>query len=258
MLLATNKQKSGLGSKELSVAVAILLLTASAMAASTNAPASQAARVTTDYIDAKISLDYPGFEGLSVDSLGKEHFPLVTLKLPAQPWRPVKAERKGWRVEYRHPDAAPSQTPRWVIEIKEKEILFQSHWLADDPPEPLVLDADTRVNHVTLLGLVETNGSIRLPAIMHFPDQGSFRISTGLKQAAPLGYATTRKDVKITFPAATRAHPTLSYRLEVVCIHPDLPHLATDARFDGFRRDWLNIFQLNPQLAHVGQSRRQR
>lgn len=247
MLTETNKPKAGLASKGTPIAFAFLWLTASALAGSTNAPAGQAARVTTDYIDAQISLDYPGIVGLSVDSLGKERFPLVTMKPPVQPWRLVKVERKSSRLEYRSPGAAPSEPPRWVIDVKAKTIRLKSRWSADDPPEPFILDADTGVNHVTLLGLLETNGSVRLPALMHFPDQGTFRISASLEYPDPLGYETTRKEVRIAFPAATRKHPELTYRLEVVCVNPNIPGLAADARFDGFRRDWLNIFQLNPQ-----------
>jgi len=94
---------------------------------------------------------------------------------------------------------------------------------------------------------METNGSIRLPAILHFPGQGSVQVSTDLDHADPLGYATTRKDVRITFPAATREHPTLVYRLEVVCRYPNIPEISANPQLDGFRRDWLNIFQINPQ-----------
>ena len=172
-------------------------------AADSAGTARQSTRVTTDYIDAKISLGYPGFEGLSVDSLGKEHFPLVTMKPPAQPWRPTQATRQDSRVEYRRPGRVDSEPPRWAIEIGTNEIRLESHWSADDPPEPLVLDADSRFSHVTLLGLMETNGSIQLPALMHFPDQGTFRISVSLEHADPLSYATAGKNSKITFPAAT-------------------------------------------------------
>src|SRR5215469_5636373 len=192
------------------IGLAVFTLTACSQAAPLPNPNS--AQVSTSYIDAKISLDYPGFEGLSVDSLGKEHFPLVTMNSPAKPGQPVKAERKGSRVEYRSPDATPSEPPCWAVEIKNQEILLESHWSAKHSPQPLVLDADTSVSHVTLLGFMETNGSIRLPALMHFPDQGTFRISANLGHAAPLGYATTRENVEITFPPATREHPELNYR----------------------------------------------
>ena len=40
-----------------------------------------------------------------------------------------------------------------------------------------MLDFENSLCHVTLLGLMKPDGSIQLPAIAHFPDQGSFRIS---------------------------------------------------------------------------------
>ncbi len=226
----------------------LLVLAANLSAADTNQPSAKpAVRITTDYIDVKISLNYPGFEGLSVDSLGKEHFPLVTLIAPPKPWQPIQAVQHGSQVEYRPSGADSSKFPGWTIQIRDKEIVLESHWSADHPPEPLVLNAAADVSHLTLLGLLETNGSIQLPAIMHFPDQGSFQISAAPDNTGPLGYSATRKNVKITFPAATREHPKLTYHLKVTAIYPNIPGIATDPRLDGFRRDWLNIFQINPQ-----------
>jgi Bacterial alpha-L-rhamnosidase 6 hairpin glycosidase domain len=218
-------------------------------------PSTQpAARVTTRYIDAKISLNYPGFEGLSVDSLGKEHFPMVIFDPPAKHGRPTEAQCRGSRVEYRGTGISSSKPARWAIEVKKKEILFVSRWSADDPPEPLVLRADTGVSHVTLLGLVETNGSIRLPAIMHFPDQGTFQISAEPRAVKSLGYTAkySSKVVQITFPGATREDPTVKYRWKVVAIHPPVAGLDSDPRFDGFRRNWLNIFQLTTRWHTLG------
>ena len=34
----------------------------------------------------------------------------------------------------------------------------------------------------------------------------------------------------------------------MVAIHPPLAGIEKDARFDGFRRSFLNIFQVNPRL----------
>jgi hypothetical protein len=215
-----------------------------------NSSADHSARLTTQYIDAKISLDYPGFVGLSVDSLGKEHFPLVVIDPPAQPWRPTQAIRRGSRVEYRGAGISSSKPARWTIEIKKKEILLVSHWSASDPPEPLILNADVHVSHVTLLGLMGTDGSIQLPAIMHFPDQGTLRISAKASAAGSLGYAAkyAAKVVQITFPGATKENPTVKYRWDIVSIHPRAANTDSDARFDGFRLDWLNIFQLSPHF----------
>ncbi len=217
--------------------------------ANSDASASHAARVTTKFIDANISLDYPGFAGLSLDSLGKEHFPLVAMNPPPKPWTPTRAEVHGSRVEYRKPDAAGSAPARWAIEIGKKKILLESRWSADDPPEPLVLNAGNSVSHVTLLGMMEANGAIRLPTLLHFPDQGTFRVSANPRTVESLGYPEATylpNTVQISFPGATRERPAVNYRLEVVSIHPKISGADSDARFDGFRRNWLNILQLSP------------
>ena len=83
--------------------------------------AGQSVRVTTQYIDAKLSLDYPGFEGLSVDSLGREHFPLVIIDPPARPWLPTQAKHRGSRVEYRGAGISSSKPARWTIRLKGKK-----------------------------------------------------------------------------------------------------------------------------------------
>jgi hypothetical protein len=234
--------------------MASLLITCGGTAAASSGPIAgvpaNVAHIKTDYIDAAISLDYPGFEGLSVDGLGKEHFPLVIMNPPAKPWRPTQARLSGSRVEYRAPGISNSKPARWAIEVKKKEVLLVSRWSADDPPEPLVLHVDVHVSHVTLLGRMNTDGSIELPAIMHFPDQGTFRISAQPSSAEPLGYAAAyaAKVVQITFPAATQETPTVKYRWEVVTIHPRVAGMNSDPRFDGFRRDWLNILQLSPHF----------
>ncbi|HUA65480.1 MAG TPA: hypothetical protein VME24_06510, partial [Alphaproteobacteria bacterium] len=232
-------------SKSLTSIVALIALAATCAGAEPNM--WPAARVTTQYIDAKISLNYPGFEGLSVDSLGREHFPLVTINPPPPSSPPIHAVQRGSRVEYRRSGQDASSPAPWAIEIETNEILLESLWSPEDPPQPLVIDADTRVSHVTLLGLLETNGSVRLPALIHFPDQGTFQISANVPDAGPLGYAATRKDTKIIFPGATPEHPTVKYRLKVVSIYPGIPGIDADTRFDGFRRNWLNIFQLSPK-----------
>jgi hypothetical protein len=54
--------------------------------------------------------------------------------------------------------------------------------------------------------------------------------------------------VKVTFPAASALAPQVDYKLDVVAIYPGPSTLASDPRFDGFRRNWLNMFQLNPRL----------
>lgn len=231
----------------------LLLLAAPVIAVNTRAPAGRAAHVVTRHIDADISLDYPGFRDISIDSLGEEHFTQVTMQPPARPWRPTMAIRRGSRVEYRRPGADDSGPPRWAIEIGPKEITLESHWSASDPPEPLLFGARNGVCHITMLGLFETNGAIQLPAILYFPDQGAFQVSAVSGGIKSVGYAALAPAghrhpniVQITFPGATKENPTVKYSWKIVDIHPAVAGVGLKPQFDGFRRDWLNILQLNP------------
>ena len=53
--------------------------------------------------------------------------------------------------------------------------------------------------------------------------------------------------VKVTFPPASAIMPRVDYTLDVTAIYPGPRELANDPRFNGFRRNWLNIFQLSPR-----------
>jgi hypothetical protein len=96
---------------------------------------------------------------------------------------------------------------------------------------------------------------MRLPALLHLPDLGTFRITCSAGRSVALSYDAFRYDdpkqdkdyVRVTFPAATAALAQVTYTLEVVDIYPALAKIAGDPRFDGFRRNWLNIFQVNPR-----------
>ncbi len=55
----------------------------------------------------------------------------------------------------------------------------------------------------------------------------------------------------VTFPAATAEHKVLEYTLQTAAIFPAVPGMRPgDPEFDGFRRDWLNAFQLQAE-AHT-------
>ena len=232
-----------------------LLLAAAGFAATAQQPAVTSPLVLSNaYVTVSLCPDRPGIEALSVDSLGKEHFPPITMRPPSGSCRPAEATRHGSRVEYRSPGHAAATAPLWKIELGRKELRLESHWSAEDPPDPLVLDVDNSHCHVTLLGHMNPDSSMCLPAIMHLPDQGTFRISVSPKVIPALGYgagpgdmlANQAKSIKITFPPATAEHPRITYRWEVVAIHPDIGRRQFGAAYDGFRRNWLNILQYSP------------
>src|ERR1019366_7412214 len=137
-----------------------------------------------------------------------------------------------------------------------------SSYSSRNPPPQVVLNFNTLINHATLLGMMNDDGSVRLPAILHLPDQGTFRITSSAGNRLALGYDAERfftwdnqlnyKEgdqayVKITIPPASASLPQLDYTFDVVAIYPRISGIENDPRFDGFRRDWLNVFQLSPR-----------
>jgi hypothetical protein len=211
-------------------------------------------RAISPCLDLRVSLRHPALLALAVDSLGlgkggtNSLRPITNAPMPFQVRR---LEGEGLQLEYRRPGLSLTQAPEWRFEITGREIRLISQWSEAGKPEPLVLEFDPRRCHVTLLGLINPDSSVRLPAVMHFPDQGSFRISTPGERATTLGYDARRAGVgyvKVTFPAASRRQPRLEYRWEVAAIHPALAGAGDDPRYNGFRRNWLNILQLNPRL----------
>jgi len=52
----------------------------------------------------------------------------------------------------------------------------------------------------------------------------------------------------LSLPGADFAHQRVDYTLDVMAIYPVVPGIAGDARFDAFRRNWLDALQLNPEL----------
>ena len=230
-----------------------------------------AVRVATSYLDLKVSLVQPAILSLAVDSLGLGKGGPDSSRSPAVPsplYRAWCRPGDSLKVEYFRPDAAGMANPGWRFEVSEKSIRMVSRFSEAEKPENIVLEFDPHRCHVTLLGMLNSNGSVRLPAVMHFPDQGSFRIaavgidaagaveaeSSGAKRSEKdpaLGYDARRAGagyVKVTFPAATAERRRVEYRWEVVTIHPPLGEKERDPRFNGFRRNWLNILQLNPRL----------
>jgi len=212
----------------------------------------------------ELAQDQPAFVALAVDSLGKNKLSVSALRPPARPEGTYELHRVGSTFEYRPSGTRAPTPPGWTFEFSARQMHLRSHFAGGNPPPPLVLNFNPYLNHATLLGLINDDGSVRLPALLHLPDQGTFRITSSPAQGLALGYDALRHAdnpspskptskqaedyVKVTFPAASAGMPDIDYTLEVVAIYPGPPELARDSRFDGFRRNWLNIFQLNPRL----------
>jgi hypothetical protein len=201
---------------------------------------AQALPYQSPYLRVQMASDQANFAVLAVDSLGKGKLDLNVV-LPLKKADPTStAVQRGNPVEY----------PAWAFEFHEQSFTIRSVYSAAIPSTPFVLSLDPILCHATLLGLFNDDGNIALPALLHFPDHGTLRITSGV-EGLSLGYDALRgadNFVRVSFPAATAEQPSVEYKLEVVAIHPNFRNLANDSRYDGFRRDFLNIFQINPRL----------
>ncbi len=215
--------------------------------------------LVSPYLDVRVSLQQPGFMALSIDGLGEGKRGPNALRPPVGKTAyhathgmkdgRVWVEYYGGWTEAMNGEALPD----WRFEIGDRELRLVSHFAPQHRPEPLLLNCDPERCHVTLLGRMNDDGSVRLPAVFHAPNQGSLRITTTSKEPVALGYDARRGDpdeanfVKVTFPPATRRQPDLEYRLEVTAIYPPLGKREKAPEFHGFQRNWLNTIQLNPR-----------
>ncbi len=207
---------------------------------------SQEPEYRSAFLRVQLAADQPNFVSLAVDSLGQAKLDrnvMLPLKSPTMKFQVLHT---GNSVEYR---TAGEGAQAWSFDLQQRSIVIRSSYSENAPPPPLILDFDPRGSHATLLGLFSDEGEIRLPAVLHFPDQGTLRITSntaGLR----LGYDALRfRDnfVRVSFPPASEGQPNIEYRLDVTAIYPPNPKVDSDPRYDGYRRDFLNILQLNPR-----------
>lgn len=206
---------------------------------------------------AELSRDAPEFAQLNIDGLGMG-------KRGANIFQPLSA--KGYtasvassatthRIEYRRQGQKPTDEPAWAVELSNRKILLISHWPETlaidpiDPIDPLTFRFDLAKCHSTVLGLFQEDRTLSVPALIHLPLQGSMRLTANVSQGIGLKYHSDLKTLLaiLTFPAATEAHKRIVYTLEIAAVYPRLPGIEDDRRFDPFKRNWLNVLQLNPE-----------
>jgi len=217
-----------------------------ALASASRGANAQQLQYRSPFLAVELAADQPNFAALSVDSLGKGKLD-VNAMLPLAPSSRYAVTRNGETIEYRVPGAEGA--PAWSFTFNTRGMVMHSSYSAKNAPQPLVLGFDPIVTHATLLGLLNDQGQMRLPALLHFPDHGTFRITSATPRLA-LGYDALRGEqnfVRVTFPAASKYQPELEYRLEVTAIYPADAKIDNDPRYDGYRRDFLNILQISPR-----------
>lgn len=146
--------------------------------------------------------------------------------------------------------------PAWEISCDKKSFTVQSVWKEGAPIAMFDLSFAQRLNHCTVLGAMPGQQLVQFPCVLHFPGMGTFRVHCNQPNVT-LGYDAYRFHgpnekgepyIRLSLPGASAAHPHIAYQFESVAIFPDLPGIRQDARFDGFRKNYINIFQLNPRI----------
>lgn len=231
---------------------------------------NNAGQYSSPYMQLELALDAPGFVSWNIDGLGfSRRGANVIQPLPPpseETYRTVHRTQAGMQVtEYW---ALNATSPAWTVAVKGAVITLTSEWAAAHEPRPFPLRFNLNHCYATLLGLLGLKGGVALPAVLHLPGQGSVRITAEGRQKSVAGYTASlegddddcpagqkpasgcggkpRKPMDMTLPAATRAMPKVIYRLEVLSIYTRLKGIDHDKRFDSYRRNWLNVLQLNP------------
>jgi hypothetical protein len=192
----------------------------------------------TPYYFLTLTPDGEMIASLSVDSLGKGEFGSNVLfppdaKLPAQTAVPVN----------------PIFISDWRFKFSSQSFQMVSTYRPDAPEQLMALRFNPDQSHATLLAIVD-GGQAHLPALLHLPGQGSLRIEAESREPVLLQYEAHRRNkgyIWVLFPGATQSSPRVAYTFTVVDIYPHIPGIESDPRYDGFRRNWLNIFQVQAE-----------
>ena len=201
----------------------------------------------------KIELtDCPPFVSyLSVDSLGNgklEHNPIQ--------WRPAphggayglaKVSDCGAEI---HEGAVLNGAANWTLSFKDREFTVTSNWHKVYEGHGVEFRFAKQEDHATLLGVMEGRNKTKLPAVLHLPDMGSLQVTANLPDVV-VDYAASRKEgenyISVTLPPATEQQGSVQYKFTVAAIYPKFDGVEQD-KYAGFRRDYLNLFQVNPSV----------
>lgn len=235
--------------KTVSAATAALISGSSLLSESTN---NQDLHFQSESMELQLSSDAPDFASFTIDGLGKGRrgANIVASKRNDGGYvASVTSSETSLSVEYRAQNAGKDSAPIWIFEVSGNKLKLTSEWNAVYEPVPVVFHFDLNQVHSTVLGVYRESNLLAVPALMHFPGQGSIRITADVPEIG-LTYESGRpqQSASLWLPGASIDHKRLVYTLEITAIHPDLPGIANDERFDAFRRNWLNALQLNPSL----------
>ena len=208
------------------------------------------------FMKAVMQKDYPQLTSLWVDSLGKNKTAANPILRGNKINAKYKSKVSSKSISYWTENQEINSFPAWKFIFSEKSIQVISE--KNNISEPFNVTFNQELNHATVLGIMKERNKVSLPCLIHLPDMGTFRVTSNVPDAGLLVDASrmnteVKNDeehsfVSISFPAASNEHTQIIYQLAIVSIHPDITGINNNPLYDGFRRNFINIFQVNPRL----------
>ena len=194
--------------------------------------APEAIQFASPSIDAQLIANAPEFISLNIDGLGKGRrgANIVSNTSGGGYQSSVSTSGSTRRIEYRVNQAGPSGAPAWTVELAPNRITLTSQWSPEYQPTRFTFRFNLNSVHSTVLGLFQNDGLLATPALMHFPGQGSMRLTSSVPDFA-LTYVSNRpqQTATLTLPGATFEHQRIVYTLDVTAIYPNSPASKTNA-----------------------------
>ena len=206
-------------------------------------------KYSSDYYAVELLDKAPFVRSFSVDALGKHMLSKNIIK-----WREVGDTTKFELLKISATEVAICRAgdlnkAEWTFRFEKKKFVITSLYEPQNITSGINFIFDKHENHATLLGLMSEKNKTQLPAVLHFPDMGTFQIVAD--QQAVVTYDANRKNksnyISVNFPGADKTQKKIQYTLSSTSIYPKFQGVDAE-KFDGYRRNYLNIFQINPRL----------
>jgi hypothetical protein len=200
--------------------------------------------------------DYPELSSFWIDSLGNNKIADNPVLSAGKSIGKYESVISSTSISYRVKGSNDNSLPAWKFIFSDKRIQIISE--KNDAAEPFNITINQELNHTTVLGVMKEANKVSLPCVIHLPDMGTFKVTSNNPDAVLLVDARRASTevqnnvehsfVNISFPAASSAQPKITYQLDVAAIHPDISFNEKDQLYEGFKRNFINIFQVNPRL----------
>ena len=202
------------------------------------------------YYQIQLTDTVPFIRYFSVDALGKSQLTVNPIQ-----WQP-QADSSNYELlmisdtEAQIRKKGNKGTAEWMLRFEPKKFTISSAFNKNSCTNDLCFTFDKHQNHTTLLGVMPEKKKTRLPAVLHLPDMGTFRINTDTPGTLVNFDASRKKGasfISVGLPAANEQQATLTYTFDVTSIYPTFPGVEQE-KYAGYRRNYLNLFQINPRL----------